>query len=414
MTYFNNICRIVLIGLLATWLTACGGGGGEAPVVAAAPRLPSANNVLSVSVNSGLMGNSVNLMYASVTICLPGSTTQCQTVDNIMVDTGSTGLRLLSSALSPSINLDRRLGAGGLPLLNCVQFIDHSYAWGPVALADVTLGGKTASHVPIQLIADAPYSRLDTPCSSSGTATALDTTATLGANGILGLGLLKEDCGAACAVNAANGVYFICTNENCTATTGTTVSQSTQIKNPITLFASDNNGLSVDLPAVPNTGTTGLSGVVIFGIGTQANNQRVPSTVLTTNANGYITTLLAGKSLMSSFIDSGSNGLYFDSRTIPLCTGSRAGPGFYCPNNDLSMMATLVGANAVTAPIAFSISNASALLNSPWRAALPTLSGPIGSQDVFDWGLPFFYGRHVFIGIEQQTSHLGTGPFYAF
>jgi hypothetical protein len=103
MTYFNNICRIVLIGLLATWLTACGGGGGEAPVVAAAPRLPSANNVLSVSVNSGLMGNSVNLMYASVTICLPGSTTQCQTVDNIMVDTGSTGLRLLSSALSPSI-----------------------------------------------------------------------------------------------------------------------------------------------------------------------------------------------------------------------------------------------------------------------------------------------------------------------
>jgi hypothetical protein len=32
----------------------------------------------------------------------------------------------------------------------------------------------------------------------------------------------------------------------------------------------------------------------------------------------------------------------------------------------------------------------------------------------FDWGLPFFYGRRVFIGIDGQASSLGTGPFYAF
>lgn len=424
MNYFSNpVGRMAMIGLLVAWLTACGGGGGGGPSTAStapapvtAPTSPStANNVLNVKVDAGLTGNSVNLMFASVTICLPGSTSQCQTIDHIMVDTGSTGLRLLSSALSPLMALNRRTGTGGLPLLNCVQFIDNSYAWGPVAMADVGLGGKTATNVPIHVMADPAYSSLSGPCSSGGTATPIDTVAALGANGILGLGFFKEDCGPACAANAANGVYFTCTSASCTATTGAAVSQSKQIKNPIPLFASDNNGMSVDLPAVPTAGATSLSGSLIFGLGTQANNQSVPGAVLTTNANGYISTQLAGKTLASSFIDSGSNGLYFDASTIPLCTGSRAGSGFYCPDSVMPMTATLVGANAVTAPVSFSISNASALISGPsWLAALPSLAGPIGSRDVFDWGLPFFYGRRVSMGIEAQASHLGMGPFYAF
>lgn len=407
MCFNNFLSRSAALVLVVTLVTACGGGGGSTP----APSPQGLNNVLSVTVDAGPAGSgyNVNRLYAIVTVCLPG-TTQCQTIDHVVVDTGSTGLRLLSGAISPSLSLSRLTGATGFPLLNCAQFVDNSFAWGPVATADIVLGGKTAASVPIQVIADPSFNTPPAACAVGGSA--INTATALGANGILGLGLFKEDCGSGCAVIPANGFYYTCTDFTCTTTVATTASITKQLKNPVPLFATDNNGVLIDLPAVSTTSAASLSGSLIFGIGTQSNNQLASAAVLTTSSSGYITTLLPGQALATSFIDSGSNGLYFDSGTIPTCGGSAA--GFYCPSSLTALSATLVGANAVTIPVSFSIDNALALFTSYPNAVLPTLSGTIGDAHTFDWGLPFFYGRRVFIGIEGQASSLGTGPFYAF
>ena len=74
----------------------------------------------------------------------------------------------------------------------------------------------------------------------------------------------------------------------------------------------------------------------------------------------------------------------------------------------------MIGANGVSVPVAFSLNNALASFSTGTLAVIPTLSGTIGDARTFDWGLPFFYGRRVFAGIEGQPSTLGTGPFYAF
>jgi len=411
--------RVLALALVATLLTACGGGGGSTPVPSApaVPTTPEAANVSKLTVDAGPSGTgyNVNRLYTTVKVCNPG-TTQCQTIDHVLVDTGSFGVRLLSSAIDPTLNLKQSTGASGLPLLNCAQFVDLSFAWGPVVKVDVVLGGKTAASVPIQVIADPSFNSLAATCSSG---TAITNATILGANGILGIGLFKEDCGERCNNIVNNGSYYTCTTTSCTGAKTTSLGQ--QVQNPVPRFLTDNNGVLIDLPTASSAGVPSLSGSLIFGIDTQSNNRWTSGAVLTTNSVGYVTTLLAGQNLpnnfTNSFIDSGSNGLFFDSTTITKCGPS--GAGFYCPTPPENLSATLVGANGAASPeILFSIDKATDLFVGGVNHVLPTLAGDIGDipghPSTFDWGLPFFYGRRVFFGIEGQASTLGTGPFYAF
>ncbi len=60
-----------------------------------------AQNVQPITVNAGPANNYANGLFTSVTICVPGSTSNCQTIDGVLVDTGSSGLRVLVVGADP-------------------------------------------------------------------------------------------------------------------------------------------------------------------------------------------------------------------------------------------------------------------------------------------------------------------------
>ena len=75
---------VAALGAVLT-LSSCGGGGKSA-VAPSNPITGAASNVATVTVDAGPASNSVNTLYTSIKICAPGSTTNCQTINNIQVD----------------------------------------------------------------------------------------------------------------------------------------------------------------------------------------------------------------------------------------------------------------------------------------------------------------------------------------
>lgn len=150
MKFLSRALRYGSATLLGLSAISCGGGNSLGP--GPAPPAPAAN-VQSVVVSAGPGNENVNTLYTTITVCVPGTTT-CQTIDNIQVDTGSFGLRLLAPALT--LSLPVTTAANGNALVECTQFVD-GYSWGPVALVEVQIAGETASSLPVQLIGDPRY-----------------------------------------------------------------------------------------------------------------------------------------------------------------------------------------------------------------------------------------------------------------
>ena len=341
----------------------------------------------------------INEPCTSVTICQPG-TTNCQTISNILVDTGSFGLRIFSSVITVPLT---QVTNGTYPVAECAQF-GTGDEWGPVQMASVVLGGEPAVTVPIQVINSSYESYSGTGCSGVGTSPA-----TSGFNGILGVGLFPQDCGTGCTTVASNGYYFYCNGSNCT--NGTTVSLSNQVTNPVAMLPVDNNGVLVQLPGVALGGVASLSGYLILGIGTQSDNSPSGAVKYSASNSANFTTVFNGTTATDSFIDSGSNGLFFAGGPTQ-CSGSSYAPGFYCPASTTGYTVTTKGyTGSPSVSVAFNVGNASNLVQTG-NSAFSELAGV--SSSYFDLGLPFFYGRSVFVGIEGKTSSLGTGPYWAY
>ncbi len=358
----------------------------------------------------------MNSLFASVTLCTAGSATACQTIDHVAVDTGSVGLRIMASAISGAVSMNPLADpASGSPLRECVHFAD-GYTWGSVISADVQIAGRKLPSLPVNLVGDplagpAPASCVSGPDES--------TVLAFGANGVLGIGSFLQDCGPACVSNAIPGMYYVCPNGGAGAQCRpTTVALQQQVANPLAALASDNNGVTLQLPAVPPPGTASTTGTVFFGVGTQTNNGMGTASFFTLDDAGTFGTSYAGVA-NRAFIDSGSNGYFFTSDSLPTCARN---PSFYCPvvgghATSASETATIRGLNGTSATVGFTVDNIDELFTG--QAALTGLAGPSsglsgGAAGFFDWGVPFFYGRTVHVLFEGQTLDGTKGPAIGF
>lgn len=399
----RGLLFLAALTLLAMAANNCGSSGTHNNSV---PSNPTGNNVQAIVVNSGPANNYANGAFTSVTVCIP-STSSCQTISGVLVDTGSYGLRLLSSSGGGALTLSlpAQNGSSGNPIAECAPFVS-GFTWGPVKTANISISGEQASNVPVQVI-DPSFLVVPDDCKNTGVP-ADDTLQTLGANGILGVGPFAQDCGSPCAQSGMGnpGLYYECAGSSCQVVA---LAVNQQVQNPVFLFASDNNGVILQLPAVTSPQTS-VNGVMIFGIGTQSNNNLGNAKVFAINASGEFSTSYKGQTY-PAFIDSGSNAYFFlDTATtgLPECGDSS---GFYCPTSPGDFSATATS-GSTTDTVSFTISNANTLFSNSSASVFNNLGGP--NTGMFDWGLPFFFGRTVFTAIDARSTPAGTGPFWAF
>ena len=318
----------------------------------------------------------LNEPVVTLKICVPNTST-CENVSNVLVDIGSTGLRL-SHILSISSRLPQESENG--PITECYAFVS-GYNYGPVVTATVTLADQSVT-VPVQV----SNSQLAAPssCTNGGSIPSAPFEPYI--NGILGLLFPQDD--------SLDGLYY----EG--GSGPTTISTSLVVQNPVFLLGnSENNGVLLsNFPAVSTTqGAPTVSGLLTFGTESasslkelETNNQAT----ITANYNGNLT----------AFFDSGSNGFFIDNPTIATCPSSSSLSGFFCGTAP-HQTSTLTGTNGTSVSLDFSIENAQTLL-ATGNQDFSSLGGPM--SDTFDAGFPaFLYGYTIGVEYISPTSDSG-------
>lgn len=437
--------------MIALALAACGGGGGGTSAISGGTSTPTPTpsptptptptptaNTATVTLDAGPAAlntgtgayTAFNEPYVSVTICAPGSTSNCQTIDHVILDTGSVGLRIIKPVINASLlaALPTETDTSSNAVGECYQYV-NSYAFGSVRTADFSIAGEKVANMPFQAIGDSGiFATVPSSCSSGG-GTAIQTVQDFGANGIIGVGTTTTDCGSYCTVSggSSGAIYYDCPSGGCgsiIARAANVAAPFQQLPNPVAAFASDNNGTIISLPAVAQPGATSLTGTVTFGIGTQADNSLAAANILPLTSSssglgaGFLTATYKGKDLTQSFLDSGSNDYYFIDTGLTPCTDASL-IAFYCPAMPTPLSPLLTATNGTTASGAFelysplNVSGTSTV--APGLGVNPTLvKPPLPFANSFDFGVPFFFGRTVYTAIEGRPAGSVGGPYVAF
>ena len=410
----------ILFSVLLLILSACNSGGGSSsgsnPVPTSLPTPTTPYISVSVSPNYGNTNSvcdNVNSPCVSVTVCNSGQPQQCETVPNVLLDSGSIGLRIFSSAFqNDSFVNSLPIESGtddGSTIAECLTYGDYSANWGPIALASISLNGEsTTSQIPMQLINSA-YPDVESKCSAAQNTTPLS----FGLNGILGVGPYTYD-------NAVDGahVYYSCNSSGSCSS----ITPESPVANPIAFFSEDlSNGITIEFPGIGALGAANVSGYAIFGVGTNSDNsfgdnvkvyKMDPNPSNCFAAIGCIETSLAGagNSITLGFLDTGSNFMFFQS---DISYNPVHGYQYYTPSPAVQLTASNTSTDGAVAT-SFNIANADNVFgtnNSSFNNIGYYFNG---IQNNLDYGLPFFFGKTVYICYDGQTCNGQSGPYWAF
>ena len=440
--------RVAALACAALALAACGGGGGGGGGSTTGGGTSGGAPTTPIVIDGG-PAQYFNVPYVTVTVCTPGTAT-CQTIDHVILDTGSTGLRLIASVLDGNLALPAETDPSGNPLRECYAYVT-SYVWGSMVTADVSIAGQSQSSLPVQLIGDTAAGAPAAQCTSvanadfasfinqpSATSTLTNTVQSFGANGILGVSPAgTQDCGAYCApgttepASALANYYYSCpTATTCTPTTAALGSQATNLVAVVN--SGKVNGIAISLPAVAASGAATLSGTLTLGVSTTAADTPPAATKFYgLDPFALFATQLGGTGY-DGVIDSGTVVYLFTNGSIASCAVDSS-VEFFCPASTKSLTATfsetsdVVHARGTTGNVGFAIQNYNNI--SPSAFVAPDLGTPCGvylngtcyaattaneTTPYFIWGLPFYLGRNVYFVYSGATAGGVQGPAVGF
>ncbi len=359
-----------------------------------------APNVVKLTMRTPHSG--FNRMVIQVTVCVPG-TQRCATIDDVMVDTGSTGLRLEASAVPSWLRLPAVLGPDHKPLAECLRFVADD-AWGALDRADLQIGGLTASGLPIQIIGGGPQAQ-PASCPRS----TVDPTS----NGTLGVGSHLTDCDGECRQTGPAPVYFQCEKEDCDPLAGP-VGEAYRLPNPVASFGRHNNGVVFDLPDDAAGGSTlERTGTLTFGVGTDDDNRLDGAGIVKLDERGRFRTLYAGSMFPDSYIDSGTETYIVVDDALPRCRGMIWA---FCVAPDVMREAVMVGRDGARTGVPFRIGDYRHLRQRGFGASAEIAVAAEPGSRAFVWGAPFFLGKRIALVMEGRAvpgaANL-SGPFYA-
>ena len=407
MKYIKLLKRFSIALGMPLFLLSCNAGSNNAsisgtPTSCPIISQPQESNYLTVRVtangdNKGLC-SLVNSPCVTVKICSSKDESNCTEIKDILLDSGSSGLRIFKERLR-GLQLPNYY-KNNQPVYECMQFIDGNQLWGSVNTAHIIFDGGVREHnLNVQVI-DQDDSNLHSFCKSS-----ISSPAAYGYNGVLGVSPLIND----------KGIYYQCSNNKCVQTD---IAPLKGVANPIRFLDKDNNGIMIELPDIPESGCGNATGYAVFGVNTASDNimeSQVTKFKIATSpvVPLYIKAIYGGEEY-HAYLDTGSNTISLDNGNTPVCTINSM---FYCPLLTQNNIITLTGVDGgSTQNYSLSIANAGTLFTSGNTAFNNLASIPYSSllSHFIDLGLPFFYGKKVYIGFESEPLNSESDMYWAF